>query len=229
MYFVMILAGGVGSRAGGSLPKQFQNLCGRPILLRSIRAFGNVVPDAAFVIVAHPDYHDLCVDLISSTPDLASLPYVVTDGGSSRVESVRNGLNVIEMSVESGSEDVVLIHDAARPLVSSTVIRDALKKVKSGCGVVPGIPLTDSVRKIKGNTTVSANRNDFVAVQTPQVFLLDDIARAYRMVKDDSLFTDDASVGEAAGLKILISKGDPANLKITNPIDFKIAEALLKP
>ena len=227
MYFAIILAGGVGSRAGGSLPKQFQDIAGVPMLLRSIRAIRDALPQAAFVVVAHPDHHDRCIELISSAPDLQGLPYVVTDGGNSRVGSVINGLDVITMSHIPTSEDIVLIHDAARPLVSAAVIEDALKLVGKGCGVVPAVPLSDSIRRVKDGATQSARRSDFVAVQTPQVFLLEDIVRAYGEVKDESLFTDDASVGEAAGLKILISKGDPSNIKITNPVDFLIAEQLV--
>lgn len=230
MTYAIILAGGVGQRAGGSLPKQFQIIGGKPMLFWSIKAFLDAISDISIHIVCNRDYTDHCVSVLNLLVEEGYSDHIIIAcGGKSRIESVKNGLTSVYNGCHPVSKDsVVLIHDGARPLVSDTVIRDALAKVRHGVGVVPGIPLSDSIRKVEAAKTMAVNRNELVAVQTPQVFMFDEIFKAYDNVNNEAYFTDDASVAEAAGLKIDLSKGEPENIKVTNPVDFVIAGVLLE-
>lgn len=248
MNYAIILAGGTGARAGGNLPKQFHILAGKPVLWWSLNAFRRFDPEITLVLVMHPDYCEFWSELNDSTGD--PIRSILCNGGSSRLESVSNGLSAIRdivfrycQSTETrlpehadSCKDVVMIHDGARPLVSGEVIGDAFSKVKEGVGVVPVTPLTDSIREIitsKRNDdesaySVMADRSRFKAVQTPQVFMLQDLMRAYDAVDfDDKTLTDDGSVAERYGIRVVLSAGDPINIKITNPNDFRIAEALM--
>lgn len=229
MHYVIILAGGVGKRAGGSLPKQFQKLGGIPVVIRCLNSFVTAFPGCRFVVVMNSDFYSVWnqisgeYNLEEKFPDL-----LVVDGGRSRVASVRNGLEALASCTEIKSDDVVLIQDGARPLVGPEVILDTVANVATGIGSVPAVPLSDSIRYVDAKGSKVVDRSRFMAVQTPQTFLFGDILSAYRNVTDDSLFTDDASVAEAAGMKIILTKGDVRNIKLTNPVDFDLAEILIK-
>lgn len=229
MIYAIILAGGVGKRAGGPLPKQFQNIAGKPMLFWSVRAFFDAVPQAEIYIVCHPDYFKECNDVINMLKtDGYEEPIRIVEGGCTRIGSVRNALESIgNLGTELSKNSRVLIHDGARPLVSKNIIEGVLHSVKYGVGVVPVVPLSDSIRKIVGDETETVDRKDYLAVQTPQGFIFDEILMAYRKVRDEEAFTDDASVAEAAGLEIIVSWGEPENLKVTNPDDFCVAEVIL--
>lgn len=228
--YALILAGGVGSRAGGSLPKQFQTVAGLPMLWWSIKCFAQTNPDVETVVVLHPDYvKEWRRIIMESIPTSEFISHHIAPGGGSRTESVSNGLRLVSALHGKKEEDaIILIHDAARPLITAEVIERCLHAVKNGVGVIPCVKVTDSLRKKTSSGSAAVDRDDYLAVQTPQTFMLRDILKAYGSIDDDRSFTDDASVAEAAGLKIITSEGDPKNFKVTNPMDFKLAEALLK-
>lgn len=224
MNYAIILAGGTGTRAGGPLPKQFQEIRGRRMLWWSVDAFRRFDPDCRIILVVHPDFIGCLKDFLVGEADGFEMGIDIVPGGSSRIESVRNGLDFIDGCLEKESlagEDIqVFIHDAARPFVTTDLIERGSKAVKSEFGAVPAIPVTDSIRMITPTGSRAVDRSDFVAVQTPQVFMFHDIKSAYDSVKEESGLTDDASVAERAGLNIVLFDGDPANKKITNPSDF---------
>lgn len=231
--FAIILAGGEGRRAGGSLPKQFQDLNGLPVLWWSMKAFKQAYPEVRIVLVVHPGFMDDWDIIYNELPECLRIPYILSCGGRSRAESVKNGL--LTISEQCGDEDaVVMIHDGARPLVTPDLIRRGLEEILPGKGYIPAVAPVSSLRQLKdasepylyGNS-VSVARSDYMEVQTPQNFLLSTISSCYKQGDNLSQFTDDASVAEHYDVEIKLYEGDPANIKVTHPVDFVIAEALL--
>ena len=232
MKYAIVLAGGTGTRAGGTLPKQFQPLNGRPVAWWAMKAFLDYDPALQLVVVVHPGYAGHWRELMDGMPESERLPHHVCYGGRSRVESVANGLayvgSMLKTSGAAASDSLVFIHDGARPLVSRGVIAAAAAVVSPGVGAVPGVPPVDSLRRIDTEPTQGVDRSCFVAVQTPQTFMYSDISAAYAKAEpSDPMLTDDASVAERCGVRIIVTAGDPDNIKITHPRDFMLASALL--
>ena len=221
--YAIIVAGGVGNRAGGSVPKQFRNLCGIPMLWWSVRAFHQENPETKIILVLNSAYVGLWNELYESLPsEDRSIAVTVTSGGDSRLESVWNGLKCVP---DSGGS-LVAVHDAARPLITTDIIRRGWEAASQSGAAVPVAPLVDSIRHISDAGNFSVPRKEYVRVQTPQVFDSESLKRAYDRPFSPDL-TDDASVVEAAGYKITLFDGSDYNLKVTAPNDFAIAETLL--
>lgn len=222
--YAVIVAGGEGNRAGGSIPKQFQLLKGVPMLWWSVRAFHEEDPDTKIILVLHPGFLDDWDILFSELPAAdREIAVHISCGGRSRLESVRNGL----MSVPDGEEALVAVHDAARPLVTPSLIARGWEAAEKYKAAVPVTPMTDSIRRVDGNSSEAVPRKDYVKVQTPQVFDAALLKAAY----DEPLtpdMTDDASVAEAAGSSIFLFEGSSYNLKVTDPLDLVIATTLLE-
>lgn len=232
MNYALILAGGTGSRAGGSLPKQFQMGGNDRIIWKSVKAFKRFDPDCVVVLVVHPYFLERWSEIFGEEEKALGFDIHKTVGGSSRIRSVKNGLDYIgemlgsqDSKAAKGKTDtdpVVFIHDSARPAVTPELIERGRSAVDKGAGAVPTVPVVDSLRLKTQEGTKSVDRSDYLAVQTPQIFLYSDIKKAYEAIEDEEKFTDDASVAENVGIRILSFQGDPANIKITNPIDFKL-------
>lgn len=239
--YAVILAGGVGKRAGGSYPKQFVEISRLPMLFHSIRAFAEYDKDIKLIVVMNEDWAEEVMRLLIKHE--FKFGFEMVFGGKTRVESSFNGLRAAmtharRQGVSGAEEAIVAIHDAARPLVSASLIARGFEAVKPNSGAVPVICAVNSLRKLSSPfnestlsqaKSVSVNRDEYIEVQTPQIFYLKDIFKA----TDDALshpqdFTDDASVAENAGMDIILYEGDPYNLKVTNPFDFDIAEVLIK-
>lgn len=219
--YAVIVAGGVGSRSGDELPKQFHMLCGRPMLWWSLKAFRDSgVSD--IMVVMHPDYISYWKELHSSMPQPERVPHSVCAGGGSRAESVRFGLAAL--TPEEGS--LVAVHDAARPLVTPGMIARGWDAAEASGGAVPVVPVSDSLRHLEQGGSVAVRRSEYVAVQTPQVFRAGILTEANLQPLSPD-FTDDASVVESAGFKVAVFEGEVENMKVTNPSDFMIAELLL--
>jgi 2-C-methyl-D-erythritol 4-phosphate cytidylyltransferase len=157
-----------------------------------------------------------------ATGDDALGATVVVAGGATRADSVRAGLAVVPADA-----DVVVVHDAARPLAGPALFAAVVDAVRAGDadGVVPVVPVADTLKRVDGSRVVATvDRDDLVAVQTPQGFAADALRTAHRGAGDA---TDDAGLLEAAGLVVVTVPGDPRNLKLTRPEDLALAEALL--
>lgn len=231
MNYAIVLAGGSGLRAGGLLPKQFQPLKGSPVVIWSIRTFHRFDPGCRIVVVVHRDYMDFWYREIQPVCDREGIRVEIAEGGNSRIHSVRNGLlkirEMIGKHTDSPSANpIVLIHDGARPFLTTRMIDEGVKYVAEGIGAIPVLPVTDSLRIKRGEETDTVDRSLYLAVQTPQIFRYEDIYRAYLNAGDEVGLTDDASVAEQSGIKIATYSGAPINIKITNPVDFAIGEAL---
>lgn len=219
----VILAGGTGSRAGGDLPKQFQQLGGIPIAWHSVLTFHRQDPGTQIIVVVHPDYTTCWQQIIERLPQHLHVAHTVVAGGKSRYRSVKNALTAINATDDA----LVAIHDGARPLITEQTISRGWEAATDGYGAVPVVPVTDSLRVVDGDGSKSTDRSMFRAVQTPQVFQLKAIRRAYSG-DEKPIYTDDASVAEDHGISIRLYDGQTDNLKITNPSDFAIAATLLK-
>lgn len=213
----IIPAGGRGSRFGASVPKQLLALAGRPILAHSVEAVASS-PNVTDVVVALP------AELATSPPSYLSTlgkPVTVVAGGERRQDSVANAFAVIADRAE-----VVLIHDAARPLVSHDVIRRTVEAAASTGAAIAAIRASDTVKQVDEGRHVSATlpRERIYLAQTPQAFRVDVLRDALRLSGDA---TDEAALAERAGHRVAVVDGDVRNMKITTPDDLAVAERLL--
>ena len=218
----IIVAGGSGTRFGAQLPKQFLELGGKPILMRTIEAFWVNREGAIDLIVTLPaDQFALWQELCERYA--FAVPHRVVAGGETRWHSVKNALNTI---IDTDGIDVIAVHDGVRPMVTTDLIDRIFDAARHDGAAIPVVMLNDSVRQVTGNISHALDRSSLRAVQTPQAFdarlLLDAYSQPYQPT-----FTDDASVVERAGHNVSLVEGDPRNLKITRPMDLALAEYLL--
>lgn len=216
---VVIVAAGRGERAGGSVPKQFRPILGLPMLRRSASAFASLPEIAAIQIVTSPERE---ADTESALAGVSHLPIVI--GGATRQDSVRNGLEALEPHLP----DYVLIHDAARPLVTSALIRRVIAALEDGAtAAIPLLPLSDTLKRNDQTGWTTLPRDALFRAQTPQGFRFLEILKAHRELASAPV-TDDMAVAEHAGFAITRVEGEEMNLKITTETDFALAERLLR-
>lgn len=219
--YAIIVAGGVGSRSGDSLPKQFHDILGHPMLWWSLRAFHSEDPDTRLIVVMHPSYMEYWKGIAG--PKCA--PHQTVAGGDTRTASVAAGLSLIPKA-ELG---LVAVHDAARPLADVRLLRDGWDCASQYGTAIPAIPVSDSLRRGTPEKSQSVDRSEFFIVQTPQVFDLTLLKDAYAAAggAEGVAFTDDASVVEWYGNEVRLYEGSPNNIKVTYPGDFRVAETWL--
>jgi 2-C-methyl-D-erythritol 4-phosphate cytidylyltransferase/2-C-methyl-D-erythritol 2,4-cyclodiphosphate synthase len=218
----VIVAAGRGYRAGGEIPKQYREIAGEPVIRPTVAAFLRHPDVHAVQTVIHPDDESFFGAATRGFENL--LPPVA--GGATRQSSVRAGLEALH----SQPPDFVLIHDAARPFLSSDLIKRAIKAAMASGAAVPAVPITDTVKQIDDQDMVAEtlDRGRLRTVQTPQAFAYDLIVDFHRRAaaagRDD--FTDDAALAEWAGHRVSVFAGEATNVKLTTNDDFVRAEAL---
>ncbi len=217
--YIVIVAGGSGSRMKASLPKQFLLLQGKPILQHSLEKFHSCMPEAKMIVVLPTSHFKTWEDLCEKHH--ITVPHQVIEGGGTRFQSVKNALEEVE------DNGLVAIHDAVRPLISLEVISNAFSAALDFGSAIPAVPMENSIRKIIGEHSKHADRSRYRIIQTPQVFRSQILLEAYQQTYSD-FFTDDASVVEKAGYSIHLIEGNKANIKITTPEDMTYAETYLK-
>ena len=211
----IIVAGGKGVRMNSDIPKQFLLINSTPVLMHTISKFSHLEEVILVVPKTQKEYwNSLC-----KTHNF-NIPHTIVEGGKTRFHSVKNGLEKVN------NNSIVAIHDAVRPLISIKLINSLITETKNGVGVIPIIPVKDSIRKVEGENSIHIDRSNFYKVQTPQCFLSDEIKEAYNQEYSEK-FTDDASVLESNDGKIVTILGEEKNLKLTTEEDFKIAELFL--
>jgi 2-C-methyl-D-erythritol 4-phosphate cytidylyltransferase len=218
--YVIIVAGGIGSRMKSDRPKQFLEVKGIPIIIRTIRCFLEYNPSIHVIISVHRNYKGHLEGLIDKF-ELKGYDIQITFGGESRFASVKNGLLLI-----TNENAVVGIHDAARPFVSLQTIAMCFETAQAKGNATPCISISESMRKISNNVNNSVNRNEYKIIQTPQCFIVSKIKTAFEQ-EYVSAYTDDATVLESTGEKIILVEGNEENIKITSPHDLLIASALV--
>ncbi len=212
----LIVAAGRGQRFGGDIPKQYQELEGLPVLRHTIMAFQNHPAISSVHVVIHPDDRPL-YDRATQGLGLAEPIH----GGDLRQQSVLLGLQ----AVEPNQPDLVLIQDGARPFVTHKIIDRVLAGLEQAVGVVPTLPLTDTIKRVFGTKIIATeDRSQLRRAQTPQGFRFKEILKAHEASAGNNL-TDDAAICEAAGLDVVTVEGDAENTKITEPGDLgRVAE-----
>lgn len=216
----VIVAAGTASRMGG-IDKVMAPLGGEPMIVRTVRAFQNCGAIAEIVVVTR---EDLILPITSACRGMDKVRAVVA-GGASRQESVARGLSAL-----SGQMKLAAVHDGARPLVSDAVIDRTVRAAHSYGAAASAVPVKDTVKVVKGGLVMATpDRNALRAVQTPQVFDFDLLRGALEKAeKDKAAVTDDCSAVERLGMSVKIVEGEERNLKITTPLDLKIAALLLE-
>ena len=217
--YAIIVAGGTGSRMKGDIPKQFMLLKGKPVIQYSLEAFYHCDPAVSLIIAIHPDYVNFWDRLCQEHK--IDIPHQVARGGKTRFDSVKNGLSLI------GDDGLVAVHDAARPVIDAAFIQELYLTAEKQGSAIPAVHLTDTIRAIEGDSSRQLDRSFLRAIQTPQVFRVTELKRAFEQ-PFQPLFTDDASVMQSAGFKVHLTEGKPGNIKITHQQDIALAEVLMK-
>lgn len=216
---VIIAAGGRGSRFNSELPKQFLELSGSPILMRTLETFANAQNKINIILVLPSEHFALWREMCAIHN--FSVHHTIAEGGSTRFQSVKSGLAQIE-----NTKGLVAVHDGVRPIVCESLIEKVFNEAFSHGNAVPVVPVVDSLRKVEGKKNFPVPREEFRIVQTPQCFQTAILKEAFKQT-ESAAFTDEASVVEAFGESINLVAGDPINIKITNPADLIIAESCL--
>lgn len=216
----VIVAAGTASRMGG-IDKIMAPLKGEPIIVHTVRAFEACDAIREIVIVTRPDLMQTVMGLCREFQKVRA----VVAGGSSRPESVRNGLNALSSKVK-----LAAIQDGARPLITHQVIDRVVRAANTYGAAAPGIPVKDTVKVVQGGVvSATPERDRLQAIQTPQVFQFDLLRGALKKAEEDGAeITDDCSAVERLGMSVKIVEGDERNMKITTPIDLKIAQVLME-
>jgi 2-C-methyl-D-erythritol 4-phosphate cytidylyltransferase len=218
--YAIIVAGGTGTRMGRPIPKQFLMLNDKPVLYYTLRAFLEAYDDLQIILVFPEEYQDMGKEIIDAYFDYSRIQ--ITFGGETRFHSVQNGLRLVK------EESILFVHDAVRCLVSSDLIKRCYEHTLHMGSAVPVVRSTDSIRLLneEENDNEILDRNKVVLVQTPQTFHSKILLPAFEIDYKER-FTDEATVVETFGLKISLIEGEQNNIKITQPVDLLIAEALL--
>lgn len=229
--YCIFVAGGSGSRMAAALakesdgvavpalPKQFLDLEGMPVLQRTIERFVEALPGAKIITVLPrehvPTWRRMCIE------NDFNCSQMLVAGGMTRFHSVRNAL----AKVPDGA--IVSIHDGVRPLISAKLIRNMAERMATERALIPVTKVVDTLRWSEPVGGPAPDRSRMLAVQTPQMFLSEDLKAAYCQAYDIS-FTDDASVAERAGIKVSVIEGEKTNIKLTTPEDLVLARAILE-
>jgi 2-C-methyl-D-erythritol 4-phosphate cytidylyltransferase len=220
---VIIPAAGSGTRLGSDVPKAFIEVSGKTILQRSIECFLNIDGMMQIIIPAPKNYISTCKRICSELEN-TSVNLEVVEGGTERQYSIWSGIKVLNSDIE-----LVAVHDAARPFAKEEFIVNCFKTADEFGGAVLGTPVKDTIKEVKEDLEVQSTpeRGSLWQAQTPQVFIKDLIIEAYKAaLKEDFLGTDDASLVERIDGKVKMVLGDFENLKITYPVDLKMAEII---
>jgi len=231
--YVILPAAGLGTRmtAGHSsltAPKQFLELAGVPILIHTLRAFADVPQVTAMYVAVRASEMDR-VSAQVRYYGFAGKVHVV-EGGDNRQESVANALNAIECD----PDDIILVHDAVRPLIDAATIERTIRAVEKHAAAIVGLPAVDTIKQVERTAdgaiiTSTIPREYIVQAQTPQGFRCHLLKRAFaEAAADEFVGTDEASLVERAGGQVAVVLGSPANFKITQPGDLELAEFYLQ-
>ena len=222
MVTAIIVAAGKGERLAAGVDKPFSKLNGRPIVFYSLSLFEEITDISSIILVVSREKMANAAALVTRC-GLSKVRKIVV-GGAIRQESVFNGLEALPLAAQT-----VLIHDAARPLISKDKVVQLITVGKK-MATIPVLPVSDTLKEVKGGCVLrTLDRQHFYAVQTPQVFPREVILTAYRQAKRfGTVGTDDAALAESAGFPVQIIEGERSNIKITYPEDLLYAGIILK-
>ena len=214
----IIVAGGSGKRLGGPVPKQFQTVKGRPLLMWTIEAFHAADPDMALIVVLPREHFDIWKALCMGHRFF--IKHEVVAGGEQRWHSVKAGSEKVE------GDGLVAVHDGVRPLVSADLIKRCFAAAGEKAAAIPVVPVVPSIRETTVEGSKALDRSRLLAVQTPQCFHADLLRKAFEQPYETT-FTDEATLVERLGMKVALVEGEENNIKVTTAVDMKVAELLL--
>ncbi len=214
----IIVAGGSGKRLGGPVPKQFQVVKGRPLLMWTIEAFHRFDPAMPIIVVLPREHFDIWKALCLGHRFF--IKHEVVAGGEQRWHSVKAGLDKVE------HDGLVAVHDGVRPLVSTELIGRCFVAADEQAAAIPVLPVVPSIRETTAEGSRALDRSRLLAVQTPQCFHADLLRKAFEQPYDSS-FTDEATLVERMGVKVALVEGEEKNIKVTTAMDLRVVEALL--
>jgi 2-C-methyl-D-erythritol 4-phosphate cytidylyltransferase len=217
--YAIIVAGGNGSRMQQALPKQFIEVAGKPVLMHTIEQFYAYNEDVRLIVVL-PEQQQATWRSLCQKHKFTIFHMMVT-GGATRFESVKNGLAMVH------GDGLVAVHDGVRPFITLEIIKETYHAAAVHGAAVVAVSPKDSIREIYTNGSRAVPRTNYKLVQTPQCFKAGLLRKAYEQPASDH-FTDDASVVEMLGEKIVLVEGSYRNIKITTPEDLILAEAFAK-
>jgi 2-C-methyl-D-erythritol 4-phosphate cytidylyltransferase len=222
----IVLAAGAGRRIGGNTAKVFLPLAGRPLLLRTLdRVFSARSIEQVVLVVAASEVAR-CETLLRADTALHGRPWLLQIGGATRQQSAKRGLEKVRSDI-----DIVMIHDGARPLVSSNLIDRCVEAAADKGAVVAGLPVRDTIKMVSEDRRIQSTpeRSALWEIQTPQVFKRELIVDAHERAEREGVdVTDDAMLVERLGTPVFILDGERTNFKITVPEDVWLAESLIR-
>lgn len=220
----VIPAAGAGSRMGSDRAKQYLDLHGKPLLAVTLEKFQSCPAIQGIILVVHRDQVEFCAEKIIAPYRLNKVEKVV-EGGAKRQDSVRLGIEASE-----GRYELILIHDAVRPLIDPGLIENVVAAGEKDRAVVTGLPAKETVKEVdgKGRVIQTCDRRRFRMVQTPQIFRYEDILEAHQRALREGweAVTDDAVLVEKMGIPVRVMEGSENNIKITTPHDMALAHLL---
>jgi 2-C-methyl-D-erythritol 4-phosphate cytidylyltransferase len=222
---LIIPSGGSGRRFGATQPKQFTELAGIPIIIRTLKIFESIDEISNLIIPSIPEYFDLTRRLIEQYG--IKKPIVIIEGGAERQDSVYNALQMLSVA----DSDIVLIHDAVRCLATDTLVKNLISVANKYGAAIPGIEPNDTIKLIDLSSAAieTIERRKLRAIQTPQVFRTEIIIESYKKANAEGFYsTDDAALAEHSGYRVQVIDGERDNIKITTVADLSRAELILK-
>lgn len=214
----IIVAGGSGKRLGGPVPKQFQTVKGRPLLMWTIEAFHRYDAHMPLIVVLPKEHFDIWKALCMGHRFF--IGHEVVAGGEQRYHSVKAGLEKVK------GDGLVAVHDGVRPLVSTELIGRCFDAADRSGAAIPVVPVVPSIRETTANGSRALDRSKLLAVQTPQCFHADLLRKAFALPYDPT-FTDEATMVEQLGVKVELVEGAEQNVKVTTEADLHLVEMLL--
>jgi 2-C-methyl-D-erythritol 4-phosphate cytidylyltransferase len=230
--FGVLLAGGLGSRMKrAKLPKQFLELEGVPVIVLTLRRMAEVEEFDAIVIAIHPDWKEYLEELLGSS-DIDRGRIVITEGGSERIDTIRNAMSCVEGHFDVGDGDVIVFHDAVRPFISPDVLRASIRAAAEHGGAVASYPAADTMYLSEDGKLVSSmpDRRKLYHGQAPDSFLFTRFKRALESLSAEErrAVTGTAQIGMLKGIPICLVPSDSSNMKITSDSDIAIATSIMK-
>lgn len=232
MNIAIILAGGIGSRIGSEVPKQFVELSGQMMIMHSMEPFGRSVYVNNILIVAADEWRDRIEDAVADEPLISEKILGFSDPGENRQLSIYNALKEIEQMGLGDMTDNIIIHDAARPFVTEEMIEECFKALDSHDGAMPVLPMNDTVYFSRTGTRVDEllNRNTIFAGQAPEAFNYKKYLEANEALLPDKIRMIKGSTEPAvmAGMDVAMIPGDQRNFKVTTQVDLDRAEEIMR-
>lgn len=215
---IIITAGGIGTRMGTDLPKQFLVIGGKPVLIHTLELFYKYDPEIEIILTLPNEWRGYWETILDKF--YCRVPHVVVSGGEERYHSIQNAL-------KRCSGQMIAVHDGVRPFVSFETLNRCFEALIEKDAVVPVLNLKESLRQVTENETFAVNRSEFKMVHTPQCFKSEVLRKAYDQSFHEKV-TDDACLVEETGVKITLVESNEENIKLTTPFDLLIAEMIIQ-